>query len=60
MSLVETLTSLVIGFVVSLVLGAIVYPMYGHSFSLLENINITIIFTAASIIRGYLVRRLFA
>ena len=48
MSLIETLSSI------------IVYPMYGHSFSLMENINIALIFTFASIVRGYAMRRLFA
>ena len=60
MSLIETLSSIAVGFAVSLALGAIVYPMYGHSFSLMENINITLIFTFASIVRGYAMRRLFA
>lgn len=58
-SLVETCASIAIGFAVSVVITAIVMPAYGHAVSLGENLQITAIFTAASIARGYLVRRWF-
>lgn len=51
--------SIAIGFVVSLVLTALVLPAYGHAVTFAENVQITAIFTAASIVRGYLVRRAF-
>lgn len=59
MSLVEAWTGTAIGFVVSVVLGLAVYPLYGCSFTLSQNISLTLIFTVASIVRGYVVRRLF-
>lgn len=59
MSLIETLASLVIGFAVSVVITAIVMPAYGHDVALTDNIQITAIFTVASVIRSYLVRRAF-
>ena len=58
-SLSETLASIAIGFVVSLVLNAAVLGAYGHRVSMVDNLQITGIFTVASIIRGYLVRRAF-
>lgn len=58
-SLAETLVSIAIGFLVSLVLNAAVLGAYGHRVSLVDNLQITGIFTVASIIRGYLVRRAF-
>lgn len=58
-SLAETCMSIAIGFVVSLVLTALVLPAYGHAVTFAENVQITAIFTAASIVRGYLVRRAF-
>ena len=58
-SLAETVLSIAIGFVVSLVITALVLPAYGHAVTLGENFQITGIFTAASIARGYLVRRAF-
>lgn len=51
--------STAIGFVMSLVLGYVVYPMFGHTFTLAQNVGITAIFTIASIARGYVVRRWF-
>lgn len=59
MSLVETCASIAIGFVVSLVITAVVMPAYGHNISTADNLQITAIFTAASIVRSYFVRRLF-
>lgn len=59
MSLVETLASLIIGFAVSVIITAIVMPAYGHDVALSDNIQITAIFTVASLTRGYLVRRAF-
>ena len=59
MSLVETLASIAIGFAVSVIITAIVMPAYGHHVTLGDNLQITAIFTVASIIRGYLVRRAF-
>ena len=58
-SMIETVAGVAIGFAVSIALSYIVYPLFGHSFTLGQNIGITVIFTVASIVRGYLVRRLF-
>jgi heme/copper-type cytochrome/quinol oxidase subunit 4 len=59
MSLIETCASIAIGFVVSVIITALVMPAYGHQVTLQDNIEITLIFTVASIVRGYAVRRLF-
>lgn len=59
MSLVETVASIAIGFVVSVIITALVMPAYGHDVTLADNVEITLIFTVASIVRGYVVRRLF-
>lgn len=58
-SFIEAWASTVIGFVMSMVLSAVVFPAFGHAFTLMQNFWITLIFTVASIIRGYGVRRLF-
>ena len=58
-SLIETVAGVAIGFAVSMALSAIVYPLHGHAFTLAQNASITVIFTVASILRGYWVRRLF-
>lgn len=58
-SLIEACINTAIGFAVSIVLSLIVYPMFGHSFTLAQNVGITVIFTVASIVRSYVVRRWF-
>lgn len=58
-SLVETVASVVIGFVMSVAITAWVMPAYGHHVTLGDNLQITCIFTIVSIARGYLVRRFF-
>ena len=58
-SLLETLASIAIGFCVSLCITAVVLPAYGMPVSWQSNVEITLIFTVASIARGYAVRRAF-
>lgn len=56
-SLIEACINTAIGFVISLLLAMIVYPMFGHSFTMAQNFWITVIFTVSSIARSYAVRR---
>ena len=58
-SMIEACAGTAIGFLVSVLASMVVYPAHGHRFSLAENISITLIFTVLSVVRGYLVRRLF-
>ena len=58
-SLIETVVGTATGFVFSILLSIVVYPLFGHSFTLAQNAGITVIFTIASIARGYGVRRFF-
>lgn len=56
-SLIEACINTAIGFVLSIALSLVVYPMFGHAFTLAQNFWITVIFTVASIARSYAVRR---
>ena len=58
-SLIEACINVAIGFVVSVVITALVMPAYGHHVTLSQNLQITGIFTVASIARAYAVRRWF-
>ena len=58
-SLIEALVNVAIGMVISVALSLVVYPLFGHAFTLAQNVWITIIFTVASIVRSYCVRRWF-
>ena len=58
-SLIEALVNVALGMVISVLLSLVVYPAFGHAFTLAQNIGITVIFTVASILRSYVVRRWF-
>ncbi len=58
-SLIEAVTGTVAGLIVSFVIQLIIYPLLDIPVSLGQNIIITTVFFAVSIIRGYLIRRFF-
>lgn len=58
-SLIESLTNTLTGLIVSFIIQLIIYPVLGIPVRLEQNIIITLVFTFASIVRGYLVRRIF-
>lgn len=58
-SLIEAITNTIVGFIVSLLIQLAIYPIMEIPVSFNQNIIITLVFTIASIIRGYIIRRLF-
>ena len=58
MSLVESLANVVVGYGIAVATQAAV-PLFGLQASLTENVAIGGIFTGVSILRSYLMRRLF-
>lgn len=58
-SLIESVTNTIVGLLVSFIIQLIIYPAMGIPVRLSQNIIITLVFTLASILRGYLVRRIF-
>jgi hypothetical protein len=58
-SLIESITNTAVGFAVSLGIQLVIYPIMDIPVSFDQNIIITCIFTSASILRGYAVRRCF-
>lgn len=58
-SFFETLTSTLLGFVLSVAVQRAIFPAMGHDFGYAENMVVATVFTAVSILRGYTVRRLF-
>lgn len=59
LSAIESVTSLVVGFVVSVLLGFWVFPSVGHELTLNENLFVTVCYSIASLIRTYGLRRFF-
>ena len=58
-SLIETLTSVFVGWLISFIANMLVLPLFGYNINLTDGVLISIIFTIISIVRGYMVRRWF-
>ena len=58
-SFVEAVMNTAIGYVLSLIVQLIVYPLYGAKFTFFENIQIGLIFMVVSLLRSYVIRRWF-
>lgn len=58
-SFIESVVNTLSGYIFAVVLQAIVFPLYNLPISFSENLQIAAIFTVASILRNYIVRRLF-
>jgi hypothetical protein len=59
MSLVETLANVCAGFGLAVITQMVVLPVFGIQLSLSQNVQISLIFTVVSLLRGYVLRRLF-
>ena len=58
-SLIETLTSVFAGWLIGVILNMLVLPLFDYDVSLTDGVLISIIFTAVSVVRSYVVRRIF-
>jgi low affinity Fe/Cu permease len=58
-SLIEQLLNVASGFVLSVLVWQVVGPLFGYEVTLTANLGITSIFTAVSVVRGYIWRRFF-
>jgi hypothetical protein len=58
-SLLESVVNVVVGYGVALLSQIIIFPVFGLKVSLRDNVLIGVFFTIISIIRSYLLRRLF-
>ena len=59
MSLVEAITNVLVGYGIAVATQAMVFPWFGLSATLGENLKIGLIFTVASLLRSYFLRRMF-
>ncbi len=58
-SLIESITNTVIGFIIALTVQLIIYPIMNIEVRISQNLIITSVFTLVSILRGYIIRRIF-
>lgn len=59
MSLVETTTNVVVGYVLAIATQIVVFPWFGIETGLAEHMTIGLAFVGVSLVRGYILRRLF-
>ena len=58
-SMIETLTSVFVGWLIGVILNMLVLPLFNYDVNLTDGVLISIIFTAVSVVRSYVVRRFF-
>jgi hypothetical protein len=59
MSLVESKANVIVGYGVAVVTQIVVFPWFGIEVGLADNMKIGMVFVGVSLVRGYLLRRLF-
>ena len=58
-SLFEAITNIVVGYTINLLANFVIFPLWGWTISLKQNIEIGVIYTVISLIRSYCLRRTF-
>ncbi len=58
-SLIESVVNVLVGYVVALVSQLAIFPLFGVNLPLADNLLISAFFTVVSIVRSYLIRRVF-
>ena len=59
MSALEAFCNILVGYLVAVAANLVVLPLFGYAVSLLDGFAIGLIFTLISLMRSYLLRRLF-
>ena len=59
MSLVESLTNVAVGILVSFASQLVIFKAYGIHIALADNVMMTLWFTVISVVRSYALRRVF-
>lgn len=58
-SLIESITQTIIGMIVSLCIQLVIYDVLNIKVTFTQNLIITFVFLLSSILRGYIIRRIF-
>jgi hypothetical protein len=59
MSLIESATNVIVGYVLAIVTQIVVFPWFGLETGLQEHLTIGLAFVGVSLVRGYVLRRIF-
>ena len=60
LSLIEAISNTLVGYGVNFTANLLIFPLFGMHISLKDNFIMGLIYTAISIIRGYILRRSFS
>ncbi len=58
-SLIETLTSVFVGWLIGVILNLTILPLFDYNITVVDSLFVSLIFTVVSVIRGYVIRRFF-
>ena len=58
-SAMEAITNVLVGYGVNFAANLIIFPQYGWNLSLTSNLEIGVIYTAISLVRSYILRRIY-
>ena len=58
-SLIESLTSVGVGWLIGVILNLTILPLFDYNITVVDSLWVSLIFTAVSVIRGYVIRRAF-
>ncbi len=58
-SLFESISNVIVGFIISVAANWIVLPWFGYAVSIKDSAGIGLVLTVVSVIRSYLLRRLY-
>lgn len=58
-SLIESVVNILVGYIISFIANLLVLPCFGFYPSINDSFHITNVFTLISLVRSYLLRRLF-
>ena len=59
MSLVEAVANVIVGYGVAVATQILIFPIFGLHTTLAKNLKMGVVFTIVSLVRSYLIRRLF-
>ena len=59
MSLVESVANVIVGYGVAVATQILIFPIFGLHTTLAQNLKMGLVFTVVSIVRSYVLRRLF-
>ena len=59
MSLVEAVANVIVGYMLAIATQIVVFPLFGIETGLAEHLTIGLAFVGVSLLRGYLLRRMF-